>query len=79
MATWRHFARRTFPRVVLELGLPAASARPDLERCPKHDEPIDSLTNLCPSCFRQAWDEVGRRYFGVEHGADKSTERREAR
>jgi hypothetical protein len=78
VATWRHFARRTFPRVVRELGLPAATARHDLETCPKHKEPIGPVTRLCERCFREAWDEVGRRYADAAQGAGNSTERRSA-
>lgn len=62
MATWRHFARREFPRVVLELGLPAATGRPDLDRCPLHGDVVGSVTHLCKTCFDIAWEEVGRRY-----------------
>jgi len=79
MATWRHFARKTFLRVVLELGLPAATARRDLASCPKHNEPIGPVTGLCESSFEAAWDEVALRYASAEQGAAKpSTERRTA-
>jgi hypothetical protein len=79
MATWRHFARHTFPRVVRELGLPAATARPDLKTCPKHHQPVGPITHLCEHCFGETWDEVGRRYASAEQGAGTSpTERRTA-
>jgi hypothetical protein len=60
--TWRHFAMKTLPRVVLELGLPAATRQPCVDRCPRHDEPLNAVTHLCESCFQEAWGEVRRRY-----------------
>jgi hypothetical protein len=69
MATWRHFARRTFPAVVRELRLPAATSRRDIDTCPMHDEPIGPVTRLCDRCFHLAWDEVGRRYSLASQGA----------
>ncbi len=72
MATWRHFARSTFPLVVRELELPAATAdHGGLTSCPKHREPIGPITRLCESCFQVAWEEVGRRYASAEQGAGK--------
>jgi hypothetical protein len=69
MAAWRHFARKTFPRVVRELGLPAATMdHGGLTGCPRHKEPLGPVTRVCASCFREAWDEVGRRYASAEQG-----------
>jgi hypothetical protein len=69
MTTWRSYARKEFPRVVLELGLPAATSRRDLDTCPKHDTPVGPISRLCEVCFRTAWDEVGRRYALASQGA----------
>lgn len=71
MTTWRYYARREFPRVVLELGLPAATRRLGVDRCPRHDEPLGLVTHFCESCFTEAWAEVGRRYR--EQGRPKNT------
>jgi hypothetical protein len=76
VTTWRHFARKTFPRVVRELGLPAAETCPGLHRCPLHDEPLELVTHTCERCYREAWDEVGRRYANAEQGAGRSSTKR---
>lgn len=69
MTTWRYFARKTLPIVVRELGLPAATSRPDLTVCPLHQgEPIGVITHLCKRCFDAAWAEVGRRYAAANQG-----------
>jgi hypothetical protein len=67
MTTWRHFATKTFPIVVRELGLPAAE-HSELTTCPRHDEPIGPISRLCKDCFHKAWEEVGRRYASAEQG-----------
>jgi hypothetical protein len=70
VATWRHFARSMFPKVVRELQLPAATSdHGGLTTCPKHGELIGPVTHLCASCFEEAWAEVGRRYASAEQGA----------
>jgi hypothetical protein len=70
MTTWRHFAAKTFPAVVRELGLPAATdEHGGLTSCPRHNEPIGPISRLCKDCFHEAWEEVGRRYASAEHGA----------
>jgi hypothetical protein len=62
VTTWRRFATTNFPRVVLELGLPAATSRPDLRRCPRHGDRVGPVTHMCATCHREAWDAVARRY-----------------
>ena len=64
MAKWRYFAERELPRVIRELGLPAARALRDhpLTVCPLHKEPLGAVTRMCEPCHRAAWDEIGRRY-----------------
>jgi hypothetical protein len=65
MAKWSYFAAAEFPHAVRELELPAATGRPDLERCPLHGEPVGTVTHLCKACFDVAWAEVGRRYVAL--------------
>src|SRR5262249_44705482 len=68
MAKWRWFAQRESPRAVRALELPAATGRPDLNRCPLHGDVIGPVTHLCKACFDQAWAEVGRRYATAVQG-----------
>jgi hypothetical protein len=71
MTKWRWYAAREFPRVVRELGLPAATGNYTRPTCPLHHEPVGTVTRLCESCFREAWDEVGRRYATASQGAGR--------
>jgi hypothetical protein len=75
MAKWRWYAESEFPRVVRQLNLPAARSRPDLDTCPRHNEPIGSITHLCERCFREARDGVGQRYASAAQG--RGTNRKE--
>ena len=75
MTTWRHYARREFPRVVLELGLACARPQPHVDRCPRHNAPLGAITHFCESCFEEVWAEVGRRY--VDQGRSTQTSNNE--
>jgi hypothetical protein len=76
VTTWRHFAGKTFPRVVHELGLPAATPThngPSI--CPLHRSDIGPVTKTCLECHRAAWDEIARRYATADQGVGRKAER----
>ena len=35
-------------------------------RCPQHNEPIGTVTEMCLSCHHEAWAELGRMYLAAE-------------
>lgn len=76
MTTWRHYARREYPRVVLELGLVCATKTHDHDLCPVHHDAVNPTTRLCETCFQLAWEEVGRRYVEQGRPAQLQPERR---
>jgi len=71
MAKWRWFAAREHPKVVRELGLPAAEANPALTWCPLHNRPVGPVSHICDRCHEIAWKEVARRYAAQPHGTRK--------
>jgi hypothetical protein len=71
---WRYFARKTFPVVVRELGIPCATpvVVTGMTRCPRHEQPLGPVTRICSACTDEAWAEVGRRYkAGNSAGKDE--------
>jgi hypothetical protein len=72
--TWRYFARKTFPEVVRELDLLAATANYSLDTCPLHGDTVGKATHLCKECFGQAWAEVQAPYRDARQGAGKRKE-----
>jgi hypothetical protein len=71
---WRYYAEREFPRVVRELGLPAATSKHDgLTVCPRHRLSIGPVGQICLGCHDEAWDEISRRYRDADQGARGST------
>jgi hypothetical protein len=73
VATWRYFAERELPRVIRDLGLPAAEPVrvTRMSRCPKHQQPLGSTSRICLGCHDEAWNEVGRRYASAEQGTSR--------
>jgi hypothetical protein len=65
---WRHFAERTLPVVIRELGIPCVepALATGMTRCPRHRVALGQRSRVCPECHSQAWDEVGRRYASAE-------------
>jgi hypothetical protein len=64
VTTWRHFAKRELPRVIRELGLPAAEPirATGMHRCPRHQAEIGPTTRTCLACHDELWEEIARRY-----------------
>jgi hypothetical protein len=62
--TWRHFARREFPNVIRELGIPCATPQHVLgmTRCPRHDKPLGRVSRVCLDCHNEVWTEIRARY-----------------
>jgi hypothetical protein len=69
MTTWRYFARKTFPVVVRELGLPAATSNHAPSVSPLHRTTIGAASRTCIDCHHAAWNEVGTRYRTASQGA----------
>src|SRR5262245_26652292 len=61
---WRTFAAREFPRVVRDLSIPCATSQrvKGMTRCPRHQEPLGTVSRMCNRCFHEVWDEIGSRY-----------------
>jgi hypothetical protein len=79
MTKWRYFAADELPLVIRELGIPCA--RPvrvtGMTHCPRHREPLGSVTRMCLACHDEAWTEVGRRYALPVRNAQAIEERKE--
>lgn len=67
---WRYFAAKELPKVIRELGIPCASPAlvAGMASCPRHGQPLGSVSRICLVCHDQAWAEVGRRYARREQG-----------